>query len=143
MTNIHKYLATLLIIVIICLTGCSSLAKPSAGAAIPFAAIADTAVAPIQLIGDAGVGLIYLGDRHQQQTYDANKDSLTLPLAELTTLVFYIPGYILFPADSITPDKYYSLTRSCLDVINNKPRNKEKKRIRETRKLPEDGFEEW
>ena len=143
MINTYKFLATLLLIVVISLTGCSSLAKPAAGTAIPFAVIADTVIAPFQLIGDAGEGLIYLGDRHQQQVYEVNKDSVTLPLDQLTSLVFFIPGYLLYPVDSITPDKYYSLTKSCLDVINAKPRNKGKKRTFETRKLPKDGFEEF
>jgi len=143
MINKYKFLAALLIIAVIALTGCSSLAKPSAGAAIPFAAIADTVVAPFQLIGDAGAGLIYLGDRHQEQVYEVNRDSVTLPLDQLTTLVFFIPGYLLYPFDSITPDKYYSLTKSCLNVINAKPRTKEKRRTYETRKLPKEGFEEF
>ena len=143
MINKHKILTALLIIAIIALTGCSSLAKPSAGIAIPFAAVADTVAVPFQLTGDAGVTLIEMGDRHQQQVYEVNKDSLTLPLDQLTTLIFFIPGYILLPFDSITPDEYYPLTKSCLNVINAKPKTKKQKRTYETRKLPKDNFEEF
>jgi len=139
MINKQNILSALLIITAICLTGCSTMA----GIAIPFAAITDTVVAPFQLTGDAGAGLIYLGDRHQQQVYEVNKDSVTLPLDQLTTLVFYIPGYLLLPFDSITPDEYYPLTKSCLNVINAKPKSKKQKRTYETRKLPKDSFEEF
>ncbi|RLD09268.1 MAG: hypothetical protein DRI44_08880 [Chlamydiae bacterium] len=141
-----NYLTTLLItIIIFCFTGCSTLAKPGAGAAIPFAAIADTVVAPFQLTGNAGVALIHLGDRHAEQVFDANKNSVTLPLAQVTSLVYYIPGYILYPFDSITPDNYYSLTKNCLNIINAKPEieGESRKRKREIRKLPENNFEEW
>ena len=138
-----NYLITLLLIVTLCLTGCSTMNKPIAGASIPFAAIADTVVAPFQLMGDAGVTLIEIGDRHQVQVYEANKDSTTLPLSELTTLIFYIPGYLLYPVDSITPETYFPLTKNCLNVINAKPRMIERNQHRETRKLPKDNFEEW
>ena len=114
-----------------------------AGVAIPFAAIADTVAAPFQLMGDAGVTLIEIGDRHQTQVYEANKDSTTLPLSELTTLVFYIPGYLLYPIDSITSDTYFPLTKNCLNIIHGKPKGKERDRPRETRKLPKDNFDEW
>ena len=100
-----KNIGILLIVTGILLSGCSTMAKVSAGAATPVTAALDTALAPVQLIGDAGKGLIYLGDRHQEMVYEANKDSVTLPLAQLTTLIFYIPGYVLLPIDSITPRK--------------------------------------
>jgi len=119
--------------------------KAGAYAALPFATIPDTVVAPFQLTGDAGVWLIHLGDNHSRQVYEANKNSVTLPLDEVTSLVFYIPGYLLFPFDTITPDDYYPLTGNCLDVINKKPENPllEKQTIRRTRKLPKDDFEDW
>ena len=141
MKNIQKiiYIAAVLTIVCISLAGC----KAGAGAAIPVTAAIDTGLAPIQLIGDAGKGLINMGDRHQDQVYEANKDSVTLPLAQLTTLVFYIPGYLLLPFDSITPDNYYPLTKSCLNVVNAKPEKKKNIRTREIRKMPKDDFEEW
>ncbi len=138
-----NYLIALLLIVTLGLTGCSTMNKPVASVSIPFAAIADTVVAPFQLIGDAGVTLIEIGDRHQLQVYEANKDSTTLPLSELTTLIFYIPGYLLYPVDSITPETYFPLTKNCLNVINAKPQNIERNRHRETRKLPKDNFDEW
>lgn len=127
------------------LAGCSTMSKVGAGAALPFAAITDTVVAPFQLIGDAGVGLVHLGDRHSQQVYAVNKKSVTLPLAEITTLVFYIPGYLLYPVDSITPDEYYPLTKKCVGVIEEEETKGKFKdrRIIKTRKIPKNDFEEW
>jgi len=138
-----NYLITLFLVAALCLTGCSTMNKPVASVSIPFAAITDTVVAPFQLIGDAGVVLIEIGDRHQLQVYEANKDSTTLPLAELTTLIFYIPGYLLYPVDSITPETYFPLTKNCLNAINADSQSIKKNRPRKTRKLPKDNFEEW
>ena len=139
MKNIQKFIGLLLIIVCICLAGC----KAGAGAAIPITGALDTALAPFQLMGNAGTGLINMGDRHQVQVYEANKDSTTLPLSELTTLIFYIPGYLLLPFDSITPDDYYSLTKSCFNTINAKPEKEKKIRKYKALKTPNDDFEEW
>jgi len=119
--------------------------KVGAGTALPFAAIADTVVAPFQLLGDAGTTLIEMGDRHTEQVYAANEKSLTLPLDQATTLIFYIPGYLLYPFDSITPDKYYPLTEKCMNVINydENQNNFNDRRIIKTRKIPKNDFEEW
>ncbi|MCK5851845.1 hypothetical protein KAH27_02340 [bacterium] len=141
MNNIQKniYIAAVFTITCISLAGC----KAGAGAAIPIAGALDTAIAPIQLIGYAGKGLVNMGDDHAERVYEENKNSVTLPFDELTALVYYIPGYCLLPFNSIAPEELYPLTKSCLNTINAKPEKERKIRTRKTRKMPIDDFEEF
>ncbi len=140
MKNLQKiYVTAALTILCICLQGC----KAGAGAAIPITGALDAALAPVQCIGDAGTGLIKMGDRHSERVYEENKNSVTLPFDELSSLVYYIPGYCLLPFDSITPDDYFPLTKSCLNTINAKPEEEKKRQTRKFSKMKKDDFEEF
>jgi len=128
---------------ILLFSGCSAIKKTSAGAAIPFAAIGDTVVAPFQLIGNCATPLMNLGDDHYMEVYEENKFKTTLMLATATSYIYYIPGYLCMPFDYCTPDKYYPMTKACLRTINYEE-DKTKLRQSPYRKTPpRKEFKEW
>ncbi len=85
--------------------------------AIPFAAIGDSVVAPFQVIGKGYQPLFALGNEHKAYVYEENKTKATLPLAELTSMVYYIPGAFCWPFYAMTPKEYYPMTKACVRSI--------------------------
>ena len=137
-----------ILLAILFFQGCSLVKKTSAGAAIPFAAIGDTVVAPFQLLGDCANPLMNLGDDHYIKVYEESKFKTTIMLATATTYIYYLPGYFCMPFDYCTPDKYYSMTKSCLRTMNPEEEDEEEenKRTHESsyRKTPpRKEFKEW
>ncbi len=126
-------------------SACSTVKKTSAGAAIPFAAIGDTLVAPFQLIGDCSTPLINMGDDHYMEKYDENKHKTTLMFATATSWVYYFPGYFCLPFDVSTPDNYYPMTKACVDTISSDEKNDKPKKIkaRYRKTPPREDFKEW
>ncbi len=103
--------------------GCSTVEKTCIGAAMPFAAIGDTAVLPVKLLGDASKGLTWLGNRHSDEVYEQHKGKVTLPLSQATSLVYYIPAWALFPFDVAAPEKYYAMTHACSSAMREMERS--------------------
>ena len=127
-------------------SGCSVVKKTSAGAAIPFAVIGDTILVPFQFIGSGYTPLMNLGDDHYMKVYQENKFKTTLALSQAATYAYYIPGYLCLPFDYYTPEKYYSMTKSCLRIIKFDEKDNRKLRIRKLRYKkapPRKEFKEW
>lgn len=99
------------------LNACSTMKDVGYASVIPFAAIGDTVIVPFQAIGEGYEPLFALGDDHKAYVYEANKTKATLPLAELTSLVYYIPGAACWPFHAITPEEYYPMTKACVRGI--------------------------
>ncbi len=80
------------------------------------------------------------------EKYEKNKHKTTLMFATGTSWVYYFPGYFCMPFDACTPDKYYPMTKSCLNTINSddEEKNSSKKYSPSYRKIPtKDKFKEW
>ena len=99
------------------LSGCEPARNAGAGAALPFAAIGDTVLLPFQGLGHASTYLIEAGDNHLDAVRENNKGKVTLPLAECTAGICYVPGYALLPFHACTPEQLYPMTRSCMAVL--------------------------
>ncbi|MCK5852111.1 hypothetical protein KAH27_03690 [bacterium] len=107
-------------VILMCCAGCLLInssadgSKIAAGAALPFAAIGDTAIVPFQMMGYMSKALIAQGDGAgaytQYSSFTAQYDE-----ASVVQLVFYIPGYAMGPFLPFANFKYYSMTQSCLD----------------------------
>ncbi|MBP5626679.1 hypothetical protein J6X96_00725 [bacterium] len=148
MKNIFLTLAILLSFFI---SGC----KVGAGCALPFAAIGDTLVAPLNGIEWCSNKLIDLGDDHQMKVYEETRNTTYGDLSALTAWVYYFPGYLLWPAGALAPSELYPMTKSCMAVL--KDENDTEKKARDTnaryeerKKLDElykgeeeESFQEW
>ena len=130
------------VIVAVCmLSGCAPARKTGAGAALPFAAIGDTVLLPFQGMGLASTCLIEAGDNHLAAVREKNKGKVTLPIAECTAGVCYVPGYALWPFRACTPERLYSMTQSCMAVLAAGNASSTNRAPRAA--APADPFKEW
>ena len=110
-----------------CLVGCGVARQSGAYAALPFAAIGDSVLLPFQGMGRASSSLISLGDEHLEYVREKNKGKVTVAVAELTPGFYYVPGWLLWPFDALTPTNLYPMTKACSAVampdpaLTNKP----------------------
>ena len=146
-----KCLFAIVFLLALSLSGC----KVGAGCALPFAAIGDTLVAPLNGIEWCSDKLIDLGDDHQMKVYEETRNTTYGDLAAYTAWVYYLPGYILWPFGALAPSELYPMTKSCMAVLKDEndtekreeeanKRYEEHKRHEEREKdLEEESFTEW
>lgn len=146
-----KCLFAIVFLLALSLSGC----KVGAGCALPFAAIGDTLVAPLNGIEWCSDKLIDLGDDHQMKVYEETRNTTYGDLAAYTAWVYYLPGYILWPFGALAPSELYPMTKSCMAVLKDEndtekreeeanKRYEEHKRLEEREKdLEEESFKEW
>lgn len=116
------------------LSGCVTVDKVAAGAVLPLAAVADTVAVPFQALGRSSRALMVMGDAHSADVIreDAGEPGYTdgddefdqlslLDLDLLTSAVYYVPAYLLYPFDAATPNEWYTLTHDCLAEISAQP----------------------
>ena len=145
----RKICFLLLFGVVLFLSGC----KVGAGCALPFAAIGDTLVAPLNGCEWVSDKLIQLGDDHQVKVYEETRNTTYGDLAAYTAWVYYLPGYLFWPAGALAPSELYPMTKACMKTIKGENTEEAKvseanerygtyKKIKEREKEEED-FEEW
>lgn len=150
MTPMKKILLSLVLLIPFFLSGC----KVGAACALPFAAIGDTLVCPLNGIEWCSDKLIDLGDDHQMKVYEETRNTTYGDLAAYTAWVYYLPGYILWPIGALAPSEVYPMTKSCMAVLNDEndtdkkeqmanERYREKKRMDDLYNGEEESFEEW
>ena len=145
-----KVLLALAVLLLLSVSGC----KVGAGCALPFAAIGDTLVAPLNGIEWCSDKLIDLGDDHQMKVYEETRNTTYGDLAAYTAWVYYLPGYILWPLGALAPSELYPMTKSCMAVLRDEnntekkeldsnARYEERKKLDELYRGEEDSFQEW
>ena len=145
-----KVFLILAVLLAVCISGC----KVGAGCALPFAAIGDTLVAPLNGFKWCSDELIELGDEHQMKVYEETRNTTYGDLAAYTAWVYYLPGYIIWPFGALAPSELYPMTKSCLAVLNDEnstskkeetanTRYEERKKLDELYKGEEESFQEW
>lgn len=145
-----KLLLVSALLALLSLCGC----KVGAACALPFAAIGDTLVCPLNGIEWCSDKLIELGEDHQMKVYEENRNTTYGDLAAYTAWVYYLPGYILWPFGALAPDELYPMTKGCMAVLNDEKdtgkkeqlandRYREKKRLEDLYEGREETFEEW
>ena len=128
---------------VLLLGGCSSARRNSAAAAVPFAAVGDTVMTPFQGLGYASRKLIELGDEHLAHVREEKKDNITLPAAEPTAGVYYVPGYLLYPFQLMTPSEWYPMTKACNEAMQPPEAGATNKVDAATAPAPEEEFIEF
>ena len=139
-------LLLLLMLSVVCTSGCSTVKKTGAAAALPFAALGDTiAVLPFQGCEQASSYLLFQGDSHLAMVREEQRGKPTLPLAEHSALVYYIPGYALWPPAQLAPAELFPMTKGCLAVFEPPKKDKpvEEPLPPSPEKKPVGEFEEW
>ena len=145
-----KVLLALAVLLLLSVSGC----KVGAGCALPFAAIGDTLVCPLNGIEWCSDKLIDLGDDHQMKVYEETRNTTYGDLAAYTAWVYYLPGYILWPIGALAPSELYPMTKSCMAVLRDEnntekkeldsnARYEERKKLDELYRGEEDSFQEW
>ncbi|MBR4820428.1 hypothetical protein IKZ70_01025 [bacterium] len=145
-----KVLLALAVLLLLSVSGC----KVGAGCALPFAAIGDTLVCPLNGIEWCSDKLIDLGDDHQMKVYEETRNTTYGDLAAYTAWVYYLPGYILWPLGALAPSELYPMTKSCMAVLRDEnntekkeldsnARYEERKKLDELYRGEEDSFQEW
>lgn len=145
-----KVFLALAVLLLLSVSGC----KVGAGCALPFAAIGDTLVAPLNGIEWCSDKLIDLGDDHQMKVYEETRNTTYGDLAAYTAWVYYLPGYILWPLGALAPSELYPMTKSCMAVLRDEnntekkeldsnARYEERKKLDELYRGEEDSFQEW
>ena len=151
MIAMKKILLLSAVLVSLLISGC----KVGAGCALPFAAIGDTLVAPLNGLEWCSDKLIELGDEHQMKVYEETRNTTYGDMAAYTAWVYYLPGYILWPFGALAPSELYPMIKGCMAVLRDENntekreeeanvRYKEYKRFEESEKEPEEeSFSEW
>lgn len=145
-----KVFLALAVLLLLSVSGC----KVGAGCALPFAAIGDTLVCPLNGIEWCSDKLIDLGDEHQMKVYEETRNTTYGDLAAYTAWVYYLPGYILWPLGALAPSELYPMTKSCMAVLRDEnntekkeldsnARYEERKKLDELYRGEEDSFQEW
>ena len=100
-----------------CLAGCSSMQKASAGAALPFAFIGDSMLAPFQMCGAASEALIAGGNAVDNYTTERWGYQAEIHHDNPADLFYYIPGYALAPFGPLASFDYYTMTSVCMETF--------------------------
>ena len=150
MKIMKKAFFILTVLVSLVISGC----KVGACCALPFAAIGDTLVAPLNGFKWCSDELIELGDEHEMKVYEETRNTTYGDLAAYTAWVYYLPGYIIWPFGALAPSELYPMTKSCMAVLNDEndtmkkektanARYEERKKLDELYKGEEESFQEW
>lgn len=99
------------------LPGCSTAGNITAGAAVPVAFAGDTAILPLQYLGNCSDTLIRRGyevGNYMNQYKDGTLEFVHQP--NPMDLWYYIPGYTLGPFLPFSKFEYYSMTGACMEA---------------------------
>lgn len=113
-----------------------------AGMALPFAAIGDTLLLPVQGLGGASDELLQLGEEHRARMHAENRGKITEDAAAASAIVYELPGYLLYPFSLVSPPKLYPMTSACWDALRPAETNAPAAVPASTPAIS-DTFEEW
>ena len=107
----------LILVGISVITGCSTAGTITAGAAVPVAFAGDTAILPLQYLGNCSDTLIRRGyevGNYMNRYKDGTLEFIHRP--NPMDLWYYIPGYALGPFLPFSKFEYYSMTGACMEA---------------------------
>lgn len=99
------------------LAACSTARKTGAAIAMPFAFVGDTLIVPLQWLGYTSEALITAGDNSQYSYHTRWGYTEVRHHDTPLSLLYYIPGYTLYPFTPFTTWDYYSMTQACHDTL--------------------------
>jgi len=120
-------LCGILLLAIIGLSSCSSAGSLTAGAAVPVAFAGDTALLPLQYLGNCSDTLIRRG--YEVGTYMNRYGDNTVEFVHRPNpmdLCYYVPGYALGPFLPFSKFEYYSLTDACVEAATGNMRERQR-----------------
>lgn len=126
----------------VCLAGCETLRRAGAGAALPFAAVGDTLLLPVQGLGAASDALLEAGAAHRARMREENRGKITVDASAASAVVYELPGYLLYPFSVMAPSNLYPMTQACWDALQPAPTN-QPTAAQPARTLEHETFEEW
>lgn len=124
------------------LAGCETLRRTGAGLALPFAAIGDTLLLPVQGLGAASDALLQAGAAHRARMREENRGKITADASAASAVVYELPGYLFYPFSLIAPSNLYPMTQACWDALQPAPTN-QPAATPTARTLEHETFEEW
>jgi len=128
--------------VCVCLAACETMHRTGAAVALPFAAVGDTLLLPVQGMGAASDALLEAGAAHRARMREENRGKITMEASESSALVYELPGYVLYPFSLISPSKLYPMTSACWDALQPATTNQPAPHAR-ARSVQDEQFEEW
>lgn len=120
MTRSHAPRTIAALALALCLLGCSSMQKAGAAAALPFAFMGDSMLAPFQMCGKVSKYMIAGGDAVDNYTTEHWGYQANIQHDNPADLFWYIPGYALAPFAPLASFEYYTMTSSCMDTLQQK-----------------------
>ncbi len=125
-----------------CVTGCETLRRTGAAAALPFAAVGDTLLLPVQGLGAASDALVEAGAAHRARMREENQGKITVDASAASAIVYELPGYLLYPFAAISPPALYPMTSACWEAMQPAVTNQPPAAAR-ARSLEDEQFDEW
>ena len=104
------------LVVLLCLSGCLTLKKAGAGAALPVAVAGDTALVPFQFLGFRSLGILSAAEKSGTSSSSGWGYEVTTHHDSPMMIVYYAAGYSLAPFIPFTMIDYYSMTSACWDA---------------------------
>ena len=101
-----------------CLSTNAAFEKLAAGSALPFAFIGDSVFFPFQFMGHSSKYLIARGYGVENYTRGAWGYTHTVHQAKPIALIYYIPGYCLYPFSPLANFNYYETTDACVKILS-------------------------
>jgi len=101
-----------------CLSTNAAFEKLAAGSALPFAFIGDSVLFPFQFMGHSSKYLIARGYGVDNYTREAWGYTETIQKAKLIGLIYYIPGFCLYPLSPLANFSYYGTTDACVKILS-------------------------
>jgi len=128
--------------VCVCLAACETVRRTTAAVALPFAAVGDTLLLPVQGMGAASDALLEAGTAHRARMREENRSKITADASAASAVVYELPGYVLYPFSLISPSDLYPMTSACWDALQPATTNPPAPHAR-ARTVQDEQFEEW
>jgi len=105
------------LVALFCLSANAGMEKVVAGSALPLAFAGDSAIFPFQFMGQSSKYLIARGYGVENYSREGWGYTQTIHKARPSALIYYIPGFCLYPFSPLANFDYYTMTDACVKVV--------------------------
>jgi len=111
------------LIAVFCLSTNAAFEKVVAGSALPLAFVGDSVFFPFQFLGRSSKYLIARGYGVENYSNEKWGYTQTIHKAKPIALIYYIPGFALYPFSPLAKFNYYGTTDACVKILSYKKSN--------------------
>jgi len=112
-----KRIISCALVAFFCLSINAAFEKVVAGTVIPLAFVGDSVVAPFQFLGNSSNYLVAKGYKVENYSRKSWGYTQTIHKARPSALIFYVPGFCLYPFSPFANFDYFTMTDACIKIL--------------------------